>query len=192
MHDGSDPFRITTGDTWIHDHMDDYIQWARTNNSLFILTFDEDDDHHSNHIVTIFNGQMVKSGEYIQPVNHYVVLRTIEDMYGLAHACNAEVATPISNSWNSTSTFNLSTLNRYDFVVYPNPSNGEFTIQVESPESGNEESLKICNMVGETIFSKMIDYTTSNKIFLKNMAPGIYLVKISDGRKSCTKKLIIR
>jgi hypothetical protein len=95
MHNGS----ISTGDTWIKNHLDKYIQWAKTHNSLFILTFDEDDKNHGNHIVTIFCGSMVKGGQYSIKINHYSVLRTIENMYGLSYAGNAANATTISTCW---------------------------------------------------------------------------------------------
>lgn len=35
---------ITKGDTWLRIHFDAYLRWARTHNSLLILTFDESDD----------------------------------------------------------------------------------------------------------------------------------------------------
>jgi acid phosphatase len=95
MHSGS----ISTSDTWVKNHLDSYVQWAKTHNSLFILTFDEDDDNHSNQIVTIFNGSMVKGGQCATQINHYNVLRTIEDMYGLTYAGKASTATPITTCW---------------------------------------------------------------------------------------------
>jgi len=96
MHDGS----VTTGDTWLKNKMDKYIQWAKTHNSLFILTFDEDDDNHGNQIVTIATGSMVKAGQYSTPtINHYNVLRTIENMYALPYAGNAAKVSTITNCW---------------------------------------------------------------------------------------------
>ena len=59
MHDGTDPSRISTSDQWISNNMDAYIQWTKSNNSLFILTFDEDNDSTLNHITTIFTGKML-------------------------------------------------------------------------------------------------------------------------------------
>src|SRR5206468_374914 len=95
MHDGS----ISKGDTWLENNLKKYIKWAKTNNSLFILTFDEDDAKHGNHIVTIFCGSMVRSGKDIIQIDHYRVLRTIEDMYGLRYAGNAANVKPITNCW---------------------------------------------------------------------------------------------
>lgn len=36
MHDGRDPERINRGDAWLKNHLHDYIQWAKSNNSLLI------------------------------------------------------------------------------------------------------------------------------------------------------------
>lgn len=97
MHDCS----VLTGDTWLKDHMDAYVQWAGTHNSLFILTWDEDDSSTSaNQIPTIFVGAHVDAGIFTETINHYSVLRTLEDMYGLSALGGAASATPISTVWN--------------------------------------------------------------------------------------------
>ena len=95
MHDGT----ITMGDTWLRTNLDGYRRWAKTHNSLLILTFDEDDGTPTNLIPTIFVGPMVKPGKYSTTINHYNVLRTIEDMYGLPHDGAAATAAPITNIW---------------------------------------------------------------------------------------------
>ncbi|MEY9946055.1 alkaline phosphatase family protein [Kitasatospora sp. GAS1066B] len=91
---------ISTGDTWLKNNLDSYVQWAKTHNSLLITTFDEDDSSSSlNQIATFFNGQQVKPGTYNEQINHFSVLRTIEDMYGLPYAGAAAQATPITDAW---------------------------------------------------------------------------------------------
>jgi hypothetical protein len=100
MHDGSDPARITRGDTWVHDNLDNYIQWCKTNNSVFILTFDEDDGFSSQHILTLFTGQKVVHGSYPNPFNHFNVLRTLEEMFNLPYAGASATATPIDYCWD--------------------------------------------------------------------------------------------
>jgi phosphatidylinositol-3-phosphatase len=102
MHDGAT--RIETGDAWLQANLDSYVQWAKTHNSLFILTFDEDDESEGNRIVTLFVGPMVKPGQYAQTIDHYDVLRTLEDLYGLSHSGAAASATPIENVWGSAPT----------------------------------------------------------------------------------------
>ncbi len=97
MHDGS----ISTGDTWIKNNLDGYIQWCISNNSLFILTFDEDDGASGNHILTSFTGADIKGGSYNQPVTHYNVLRTLEDLYQLPYAGFSADSSAISGIWLS-------------------------------------------------------------------------------------------
>ncbi|WP_232240786.1 alkaline phosphatase family protein [Kutzneria sp. 744] len=95
MHDGT----VKQGDTWLKQHLDGYIQWAKTHNSVFVLTFDEDDNTTANIIPTIITGAGVKTGNFGENINHYSVLRTIEDAYGLPHAGAAANATPITDIW---------------------------------------------------------------------------------------------
>ncbi|MDZ8049971.1 MAG: alkaline phosphatase family protein [Aulosira sp. ZfuVER01] len=95
MHDGT----IQKGDTWLKNNLDAYVQWAKTHNSLLILTFDEDNGTSGNKIATIFVGAHVKQGQYSENINHYNVLRTIEASYGLPGLNNAANATPITDTW---------------------------------------------------------------------------------------------
>lgn len=98
MHDGAILSSIKAGDTWLRKHLDDYYQWAKKNNSLLILTFDENDHGphgltdpaaatltRRNRIVTILAGASILPGDYEEGngVTHVNLLRTLEAMYGL-------------------------------------------------------------------------------------------------------------
>jgi hypothetical protein len=95
MHDGT----ISQGDAFLQQHLSSYIQFAQTHNSLLIVTWDEDDNSASNQIPTIFVGPMVKQGQFSESINHFSILRTLEDMYGLTHAGSAANAAPITDVW---------------------------------------------------------------------------------------------
>jgi phosphatidylinositol-3-phosphatase len=96
-----DSAAIKRADQWLKDHLSSYVQWARKNNSLLILTFDEDQKGSmlSNHIATIFVGEMVKNKLNSNSISHYNVLRTIEDMYRLPPSGNGNART-IDDIWN--------------------------------------------------------------------------------------------
>lgn len=99
MHDGS----VQQGDTWLQQNMDTYAQWAKTNNSLLVVTWDEEDvtnSNNTNQITTLFVGQHVQVGTNNTSISHYNVLRTLEDMYGLPPANNAANASDILGVWN--------------------------------------------------------------------------------------------
>ncbi|WP_235714695.1 alkaline phosphatase family protein [Neobacillus dielmonensis] len=98
MHDGS----IKKADQWLEQHLDPYVQWAKENNSLLIVTWDEDDDEHNNKIPTFLVGPMVNTGEYNEKLNHFNLLRTLEELYGLNHAGKSESVEPITSIWKSS------------------------------------------------------------------------------------------
>ena len=72
-----------TGDRWMRKHIDPYARWAMAHNSLLIVTFDENAGGTVNSIATLLVGAGVRPGVYNERLNHYGLLRTIEDMYGL-------------------------------------------------------------------------------------------------------------
>jgi len=95
MHDCS----VATGDKWLKANMSAYAAWAKTHNSLLIVTFDEAEDGVPNRIPLVVYGQQVLTGSYAQKVNHYSVLRTIEDIYGLACIANSCDAKPLAQAF---------------------------------------------------------------------------------------------
>ncbi|GAA0545894.1 alkaline phosphatase family protein [Paractinoplanes ferrugineus] len=70
-------------DAWLRKEFARYVAWAKTHNSLFVLTFDEDNQTDGNHIPTVVAGAGIKPSRYVARANHYGLLRTLQDMYGL-------------------------------------------------------------------------------------------------------------
>jgi phosphatidylinositol-3-phosphatase len=105
MHNGTPKQNIPAGDRWLRENLDGYYQWAKKNNSLLILTFDENNDKRKyvgltnplvepkdeytrdlqNRTLTIFAGAHIKAGDYAEGkgITHVNILRTLEAMYGL-------------------------------------------------------------------------------------------------------------
>jgi phosphatidylinositol-3-phosphatase len=95
IHDGT----IATGDSWVQSNLGSYIEWCKTNNGLFILTFDEDDNSSNNQILTFFTGANIKAGSYNQRITHYNLLRTIEELYTLPYIGFSADSSAIKNIW---------------------------------------------------------------------------------------------
>jgi len=95
MHDGS----IPQADAWLNSQLSGYANWAAANNSLLILTWDEDDGGPRNQIPTVFYGAHVRPGTYGEQINHYSVLSTLEQMYGLPKTGYAGNAPAITDIW---------------------------------------------------------------------------------------------
>ena len=95
MHDGT----VAQGNAWLQSNLAAYALWCQTHNSLLIVTWDEDDSSAGNRVATIFYGPMVQPGQYAETVNHYRVLRTLEDMFGLGHDAGTVGLAPITDIW---------------------------------------------------------------------------------------------
>jgi hypothetical protein len=92
---------VAGGDRWAKAHLAGYVDWARTHNGLLVVTFDEDRGTAANHITTFLVGPMVRAGTSDQRINHYNLLRTIEEMYGLPPIGSAKDAAPITGIWTA-------------------------------------------------------------------------------------------
>ena len=80
--------------------------------------------------------------------------------------------------------------NPFLFTVYPNPSNGKFTVSVEGLQQANCK-LSICNLVGQVIYTTFFKGQQSTlDIDLSDFSKGLYLVKVDDGKNSYTQKII--
>jgi hypothetical protein len=94
MHDGT----VQEGDEWASAHLTPLLKWAATHDTLVVFTWDEGYDA-VNSIPTMFVGPMIRAGRYTQRINHYNVLRTLEDLYGLTPTGKAATAAPIDDIW---------------------------------------------------------------------------------------------
>jgi hypothetical protein len=89
-----------------------------------------------------------------------------------------------------TSVKNISK-NSFLFTVYPNPSNGKFTVNVEGLQQENCK-LEICNLLGQEIYTAFFKEQQSTlDIDLSSFQKGFYFVKFDDGTNSYKQKIII-
>ena len=80
MHDCS----VAEGDSWLRENLDGYGQWARTHNSLLVVTFDESRPARrgDNHIATLLVGEMVRLGAYgLTPLGHSATTTALRSMW---------------------------------------------------------------------------------------------------------------
>jgi subtilisin-like proprotein convertase family protein len=103
------------------------------------------------------------------------------------------------NSWSLTvcgQTFtplSASQFNLNDFVLYPNPTTGSFTVQF-TPASQEAIGITVHDMRGREVFKD--SYTSaglfSNSINLQNAQSGVYLVTVQNGTHKEVRKVVVQ
>jgi hypothetical protein len=87
----------------------------------------------------------------------------------------------------------LSSANKNDVKLYPNPNNGVFTVEVKSEELRTKSTIEIYNMLGEKLYSgRLISINT--EIDLTDKPSGIYLYRLvsQSGEPIASGKFIIQ
>lgn len=72
--------------------------------------------------------------------------------------------------------------------VYPNPSNGEFTI---TNTLGNIDAVELLNIQGQVIFASEVN-ASSAAIKLNTIAPGTYFIKALMGEQTAIKQVVVK
>jgi phosphatidylinositol-3-phosphatase len=188
-------------DRWIQNNLDAYKQWCINNNSLLIVTYDEDDFSSTNKIATVFYGANVAQAIYSLTINHYNVLRTIEDGNGLTtHAGSAAAASTIDYCWTAPAMVSraFSSLETKadiskDIFIFPNPAKDKINVVLRNMAVKNLRweiiditgvKLKTGN-VANVSKGNMIEITVDN---LKN---GIYQLRFSDHLNILVNRFVI-
>lgn len=101
MHDCS----VKTGDAWLSKFIDPVLKSPLMKGSVVFVTFDEgrSDAHGGGHIATLAVGPTVRRGaRFTATLDHYGLLRTIEDAWRLPRLGQSARATPITGIWKSS------------------------------------------------------------------------------------------
>ena len=95
MHNGT----IRQGDDWLRGNLGGYAAWAPSHHALLVITWDESEGSAGNHIPLIITGADVVAGTYSAVVNHYSLLRTLTDLFGLEPIGKSSTVGPIVGIW---------------------------------------------------------------------------------------------
>lgn len=206
-HDMHDPLSnpdqaVANGDAWVQSNLANYISWAKTHNSLLIITFDEDRgsmvngvSNTSNRITTLFIGEKVKGGTYSQRIDHYNVLRTLEDMYGLPYAGNSATASPIDYCWktNTTGIGAGSAVAPGRLAIFPNPAVDKINITIPSAIY-NTVNLTVFDITGRLVKDEKIELApglNEAKVDPVNFSSGVYIFRLSGPGIDLTEKIVV-
>ena len=79
-----------------------------------------------------------------------------------------------------------------NFVLYPNPNNGTFTINFDA-DNTNPVEVKVFDLRGREVYSKSYANQSlfNETVDLNTIQSAIYLINVKNGNKSITKKIVI-
>ncbi|TAF31556.1 MAG: T9SS C-terminal target domain-containing protein [Cytophagales bacterium] len=81
-----------------------------------------------------------------------------------------------------------------NFNVYPNPNDGNFTINFDVKKKATI-NVSVTDINGREVYSDKKENFVGNynqKILLSNTTPGAYIVKIAEGKKVRTQRIVIQ
>ena len=118
---------------------------------------------------------------------------TVSGLYSV-EITNSNACSAISSSLNVTLTNIFETTNNIEAIIYPNPNNGVFTLEINVAETQDIE-IKIINVIGQEIFfDKLTQVNGSYKTEINqlNSSSGIYFLQIKTDKQLITRKIIRR
>ncbi len=71
--------------------------------------------------------------------------------------------------------------------IYPNPASGQ-KVYINT-KSKKPKKVEIYNVLGKNVLSANL---TGNELNISSLDPGIYIMKIQEGKSSATRKLVVR
>jgi len=84
----------------------------------------------------------------------------------------------------------ISTLiNTTEIKTYPNPTTGKLAVSLSN---ANISTIEIFNLIGEKIYAQNVNQEKSIEIDISNTSGGIYFLKVSDGVKVYTSKIVLQ
>lgn len=72
--------------------------------------------------------------------------------------------------------------------IYPNPASDHISVSLEDASSA---TVTILNSAGKSVINTVLNNTEST-IDISKLGAGLYIVKVDNGKKSSTKKMIVR
>lgn len=144
----------------------------------------------TSYIWTVPLGWIINSGQGTSTININIgngfgqicVTPMINGVSGIQTCLNVNIVTGIHNTTNTSNIY-----------IYPNPSNGEFILELDLNKSGNCQ-ISITNMLGQKIFEETRFITNlKNKIpiQLSGIANGAYNISLIIDKENYSKQIII-
>jgi plastocyanin len=80
-----------------------------------------------------------------------------------------------------------------DVLIFPNPSNGNFYLQVNTSPSAKKLELGIYTLQGKAVYSKTdVQQQTTSNIEISDLPKGVYILRLYGGKDSYIRKIVVQ
>jgi hypothetical protein len=141
-----------------------YVGWKAPTGGLLNVGLDYSNDTSDKVFV-----KLVSNGEWAAPANTIHASFMVRPLFG----ANVGVPTGIEEELAGVS-------------LYPNPTKGDFFLE------GRAEVVSIIDMKGQRVPFEITTVQEKKKISMTTSAPGIYLVRLQQGKATGVQKILIR
>jgi phosphatidylinositol-3-phosphatase len=203
MHDGSEGTAIPNGDNWFHTNMMPLVRWASNpaNNAVVITTWDEDDDgangtQYNNNIPLLVSSGLVNGGNYTTTLNHYDLLKTIEDMYGLSECGSSDSSTGAIDLPKAI--WKVSGINSIIGItnqvnIWPVPAKNELNVNITS-DAENKATIGFYDITGRMIKEFSTQLKPGENLITMNIegfSDGVYFLTITGDNINLRNKVVV-
>ncbi len=140
----------------------------------------------------IDSGSFFNMSESIDTLSNSILIRRA---YYVEDYCrNGDICLHQIEIETETNSIGIPDVSDFQISVYPNPSNGQFSVKVEVSQPSDVQ-FEIVDMNGKTIYTDNYPCTTGTnlkEISLQNIAPGTYMLKAKSGRDVVIEKVVVR
>ncbi|HPE86544.1 MAG: T9SS type A sorting domain-containing protein [Bacteroidia bacterium] len=169
------------------------LKWTKMSGpTTFDLQYSLNDATFTNaRIITLENANSAATESYT--INNVIDSATI-----VYWRVRAKVKTSQISEWSDEWSFTIASTGigedteQEKFTLYPNPSNGAFTISYPYAE-GALVNLQIVNLLGKVVYENTLDFSDGVAIrnIDANIPEGIYIIKLQKEKKVLTDKITI-
>lgn len=80
---------------------------------------------------------------------------------------------------------------QFDATIYPVPTDGFLTVEVENPVVETDVQVNIINMNGQVVYRDIVENTNRKRLDLTKLTPGVYNIQIRSGKETVRKQFVI-
>jgi hypothetical protein len=152
------------------------------NNTTFIVQNGGSATMIAGQTISYLPGASVDSGGYM---HGYIITGVCCGVGGLAPSIVAN-----QSAINSSEILSIPGLGSTYFKVYPNPTSGNFILELNGDFASSVANVEVFGMQGEKVLSTVLTGEQKHEFSLSDRPAGIYFIRVSSGNKAASAKII--